>query len=82
MAKRTGGGEVNGTDLRRLLIAAVVEHGNRKLVGPYTLTIPPRALRVADAEGGNLATLDLPDGNLLLTYTPPRPARPAPKPKR
>jgi hypothetical protein len=74
MAKRTGG-EVDAADLRRLLVAAVVEYGTRKLIGPYTLAIP----RVADADGGKLATLELADGRLLLTYTPPRPA---PKPKR
>jgi hypothetical protein len=74
MAKRTGG---DGMDLRRLLIAAVVEHGNRKLIGPYTLTIPRRALHSADA-GGNLATLEV-RGGLLVTFTP---ERPAPKAKR
>ena len=78
MAKRTGGGEVDAADLRRLLAAAVVEYGKRKLVGPYALTIPGRALRKADA-GGNLATLELSGGGLLVTYTPPRPA---PTPKR
>jgi len=67
MAKRTVG---DGMDLRRLLIAAVVEHGNRKLIGPYTLTLPRRALREADA-GGNLATLDV-GGGLLVTFTPER----------
>jgi hypothetical protein len=68
MAKRTGG---DGMGLRRLLIAAVVEHGNRKLIGPYTLTIPRRALRTADA-GGQLATLEV-GGGLLVTFRPPRP---------
>ena len=71
MAKRTGGGEVDAADLRRLLIASVVEYGDRKLVGPHTLAIPPRALRAADNDGGKLATLELADGRLLLTYTPP-----------
>jgi hypothetical protein len=79
MAKRTGGGEVDAADLRRLLVAAVVEYGDRKLVGPHTLALPPRALRAADVEGGKLATLELAGGALLVTYTPPRPP---PKPKR
>jgi hypothetical protein len=74
MAKRTGGGEVDAADLRRLLVAVVVEYGARKLIGPYTLAVPRRALHVAGAEGGKLATLELADGKLLLTYTPPRPA--------
>jgi hypothetical protein len=65
-------------ELRRLLVAAVVEYGNRKVVGPYTLAIPRRALRVADADG-SLATLEMGDGKLLVTYTP---ARPPPKAKR
>jgi hypothetical protein len=42
---------VREVDVRRLLITAVVEHGNRKLIGPETLTIPRRALRAADAVG-------------------------------
>ena len=62
MAKRNGGGEIGGEDLRRLLVAAVVEYGGRKVVGPYTLAIPRRALRVADTEGGRLATLELREG--------------------
>ena len=66
-------------ELRRLLVAAVVEYGNRKVVGPYTLAIPRRALRAADVNGGNLATLEMGDGKLLVTYTP---ARPPPKAKR
>ena len=78
MAKRTGGGEVDAADLRRLLVAAVVEYGKRKPVGPFALTIPGRAVRNADA-GGDLATRELSGGGLLVTYTPPRPA---PKPKR
>ena len=73
MAKRSGGGEVDAADLRRLLVAAVVEYGKRKPVGPFALTIPGRALRMADAEG-SLATLELSGGGLLVTYTPPRPA--------
>ena len=77
MAKRTGGGEVSGEDLWRLLIAAVVEYSTHKL-GPHVLPIPRRALAAADL-AGTLATLELEGGGLLLTYTPPRPA---PKPKR
>jgi hypothetical protein len=76
MAKRTGGGEVDAADLRRLLIATVVEYGTHKL-GPHVLNIPRRALAAADVAGA-LATLEL-GGGLLLTYTSPRPA---PKPKR
>ena len=46
MAKRTGGGEVGGEELRRLLVAAVVEYGTRKLIGPYALALPrPTALK-------------------------------------
>ena len=41
-------------------------------VGPYTLKIPARALRNGDP-AGTLATLRLPRGDVLLTYTPPRP---------
>jgi hypothetical protein len=80
MAKRSGGGDnvVAEADLRRLLIAAVVEHGTRKLVGPYSIRIPRCALHTADA-GGKLATLELPGGGLLVTFAP---APPAPKPKR
>jgi len=81
MAKRNGGGEIGGEDLRRLLVAALVEYGGRKVVGPYTLAIPRRALRAADAEGGRLATLELREGGLLLTYTPAR-ETPKAKPKR
>ena len=77
MAKRTAGGEVSGDELRRLLIAAVVEYGTHKL-GPHVLPIPRRALAAADVAGA-LATLELEGGGLLLTYAPPRPA---PKPKR
>jgi len=66
MAKRTEAAE----DWRHLLAAAVVEYGGRR-IGPYTLKIPVRALRGGDP-AGTLATLKLPRGDLLLTYTPPR----------
>jgi hypothetical protein len=77
MAKRTGGGGVAEADVRRLLIAAVVEYGARK-VGPYTLALPARALRNADT-GGELDALQLEGGGVLVTFMP---ERPAPKPKR
>jgi hypothetical protein len=65
-----------GAELRRLLIAAVVEYGTHKL-GPYVLPVPRRAIAAANL-AGTLATLELEGGGLLLTYTP----RPAPKAKR
>ena len=67
MAKRTEAVEA----WRHFLAAAVVEYGQRR-VRPYTLKIPARALRNGDP-AGTLATLRLPRGDLLLTYTPPPP---------
>jgi hypothetical protein len=79
MAKRSGGGKGEPSDSRRSLVAAVVEYGNRKLVPSYALALPRRALKAAGADGGTLATRELPGGGLLLTCEP---ARPAPKAKR
>ena len=81
MARRSGGGKGEPSDLRRLLVAAVVEYGNRKLVPSYALALPRRALKAAGPDGGTLATLELPGGGLLLTYEPPRPET-KPKAKR
>ena len=83
MAKRTGGttrGATSGADWRLLLAAVVVEYGTRRVIGAFTLTIPRRSLRAASAEG-TLAETELPNGDRLLTYTPPR-QEPKPKPKR
>jgi hypothetical protein len=73
MAKRIDRGEPAAEDLRRLLVAAVVEYGNRKLVPSYALALPRRALKAAGADGGTLATLELPGDGLLLTHEPARP---------
>ena len=73
MAKRTGGTAAAGPDWRLLLAAAVIEHGTRRVIGPYTLTLPKRAIRAASAEG-TLAETELPSGDRLLTYAPPREA--------
>jgi hypothetical protein len=77
MAKRTGGGK-GDPDMRRLLAAAVIEYGTRRVVGPYVLTIPRRSLRLVST-GGRLAEYELPGGGVVVTYTPPRET---PKPKR
>ena len=58
-------------DWRLLLAAAVVEHGTRRVVGPHVLAIPRRALRAA-ADAGKLTETELPNGDRILTYTPPR----------
>ena len=79
MAKRTRG-TVAEPDWRLFLAAAVIEYGTRRVVGPYVLTIPKRALRAA-GEAGTLAETDLPNGDRLVMYSPPR-EPPAPKPKR
>ena len=76
MAKRSDGGGEH--DWRRLLAAVVAEYGTRKAIGPYTLTVPRRALGAAAGEG-TLAAVELPNGDRLLTYSPPKPA---PRPKR
>jgi hypothetical protein len=70
MSKSTSSG---GNDWRQLLAAAVVEYGSRKVVGPFALTIPRRALRHVTGEG-TLSVTDLANGSRLLTYSPPRPA--------
>ena len=57
-----------------LLAATVIEHGSRRVIGNYTLTIPNRALRTATPEGV-LSETELPNGDRLLTYTPPRETR-------
>ena len=58
----------------------MVEFGTRRAVGPFYLIVPRRALRAASAEG-TLTEAELPNGDRLLTYTPPR-ETPVPKPKR
>ena len=73
MAKR-----MSGDDWRRLLAAVVMEFGTRKVIGPYILIIPPRALRQVSDEG-KLSAIELASGGRLLTYTP---STPAPKPRR
>ena len=75
MAKRTGGGDKGEPDWRTLLAAAVVEHGTRRVVGPYVLTIPRPAFSSV-AAGGELHETELPNGDRLLTYSPPREAAP------
>ena len=80
MAKRTGGTAAAEPDWRLLLAAAVMEYGTRRVIGPYTLTIPKRAIGAASAEG-TLSETQLPNGIRLVRYTPPR-ETPAPKPKR
>ena len=57
-------------DWRGLLAAAVLEHDSRRVIGPYTLTISRRSMRAASAEG-KLAETGLPNGDRVLTYSPP-----------
>jgi hypothetical protein len=80
MAKRTGGTAAAEPDWRLLLAAAVIHYGTKRVVGPYVLTIPKRAIAAASAEG-TLAETELPNGDRLVRYTPPR-ETPVPKPKR
>ncbi|HZN65378.1 MAG TPA: hypothetical protein VFB66_08750 [Tepidisphaeraceae bacterium] len=60
-----------------MLAAAVIEYGTRR-VRPYYLILPRRALRAAGGEG-RLSEAELPNGDRLLTYSPPRES---PKPKQ